>query len=563
MRMKYLLLLVFVITDFAFGVSGGGILDIYTTPNRPVKNEAFELVIKADIVAGEEFRISFGAKDFEVLNRRLIREDLRTLTNNGKITTIQKTGYAYSMVTDKVGSLGVTNIRFESGDKLLAAARFEVVVQSSAPRPKDQFVEVVISKNSIIKGEGIDLRYFLATSIPFISQEVKQYPKLDGFIKRFRDTNPRIERFASGNKVYQRVEVYAARLYPQKIGKIAIDPISVKINYPPGATPQGYSGMSTVASEKIFVEVLDYPIEKLPANFSGLIGNHELEIYRPQQSFNINVPITVRLIVTGPGNLEELVAPPLYVNKNLEDFDVKSEIKTINETTSSKIFDYTYLGRGPLNIADSKLTISMFDPERRQYFEKAVKLPGIIVAANGGASNSTSIVDSGEEKSMPNASKKTDKNLASKIDHLMPPEFILRRDTINYFKSANVVIAIVSFLILLSFFIQRPENDPLIKKISGQIALMKKKGVVYSSLYNLIFDSKAALLSTEDVAISTQLSLSEIIEKSQLSDNAKKYFQVLISRCENETFNNKQEKINFRNNYFKEIVSLIRRKKIK
>jgi len=92
---------------------------------------------------------------------------------------------------------------------------------------------------------------------------------------------------------------------------------------------------------------------------------------------------------------------------------------------------------------------------------------------------------------------------------------------------------------------------------------MKKKGVVYSSLYNLIFDSKAALLSTEDVAISTQLSLSEIIEKSQLSDNAKKYFQVLISRCENETFNNKQEKINFRNNYFKEIVSLIRRKKIK
>ncbi len=560
--MKWLLLALLVVFNFVRGQTGQGQLEVYSSPSNPVKNEPFELTIKGSVPSGLNFRISFGARDFEVLSRKIINEEPSTKMLNGQVVSVQKVGYSYSLITQKSGLLSINNIRLEAENHLLAMAKYEINVQNAPPRSKDQFLEVVVAKKAIIKNEGFNLKYYLLTATPFLSQEVKQYPKLDSFIKRFYDINPRIESVVRDGRVYSRAEVYSARLYSKKIGKVEIDPISIKVTYPKKVSSQIFGNIVTLASEKVFIDVADFPVANFPPNFTGLIGEHRINLTTANTFYNINEPISVKLIVTGPGNLEELSAPSLYVNKDLEDFDVKMEMSAVNETTMTKTFEYTYLGRSKLTLPESKLVLSMLNPESGNYFAQTVKLPAITIG-NGNSNNSgetTNAVNENPSSLPAKNNPSTMENTTPLADHLFPPEFISSFDKMNFLKMANIIISAIIFLIIISFVIKRGENDLFVKKIAIQINKIKKSGINYSSLYNIIYDSKDALLSdhSENKA---EFKLKDIVERSLLSENAKKYFQVLISRSENETFNKKNEKISFRKKYFQEILSLVKRQK--
>ena len=91
-------------------------------------------------------------------------------------------------------------------------------------------------------------------------------------------------------------------------------------------------------------------------------------------------------------------------------------------------------------------------------------------------------------------------------------------------------------------------------EIKNEIALLKKNGINYSGLYKII-----SLLDKNNSLLQSGVSITKVIEESQLSSDAKSYFKKLFQICEERTFGIKKESqnMNFEMKYFREIFKLI------
>ena len=91
------------------------------------------------------------------------------------------------------------------------------------------------SKEKVYLGEGIDVHYYLYAKAPIVSSELREYPKLNNFIKRFVDvSSATVDRVNHAGEIYNRHPIYAARVYPEKVGKLQLDSVKMRIRGPHG-----------------------------------------------------------------------------------------------------------------------------------------------------------------------------------------------------------------------------------------------------------------------------------------------------------------------------------------
>ena len=71
-------------------------------------------------------------------------------------------------------------------------------------------------------------------------------------------------------------------------------------------------------------------------------------------------------------------------------FDTKSEVTELGTSAAKKVFEYTYLARGPMSIKARELSIAYFDPSSGRYIEKKITVPGIEVSGVAAVANTPS-----------------------------------------------------------------------------------------------------------------------------------------------------------------------------
>ena len=166
-------------------------------------------------------------------------------------------------------------------------------------------------KKTLYLGEGITVRYFLYSKVPVNSVDIKKYPKLNNFLKRFLQEQERSERVSVDGQLYLRTQIYAAKLFPEKPGEVKIDPLELSASYPVvrSGDPFGTFGLNrnfktkTIASETVKLQVLPLP-QPVPENFTGLVGKHDFNLQFGQTKMIVNEPLEVKLTVAGGGALE-------------------------------------------------------------------------------------------------------------------------------------------------------------------------------------------------------------------------------------------------------------------
>ncbi len=492
-------------------------MKVEVSPSRPVAGEVFQAIFRVFTESEEEPSINFTPFRVEVVGKNNQGIKTSTLYANGKFTSTREMTIVYDLAATSTGTAGLRDITVQVNGKSIRhpAVTFNVLKEPEVAA--DVFVMAEVPKTTVFVGEGIVVRYFLYHKTPVRNVDIKKYPKLNGFLKRFLQEPERSERVSVDGQLYIRTQLYAAKLFPEKMGELKIDPLqlSATITISQSGDPFGTFGfggttkLRTIQSETIKLEVRPLPEAGRTEAFTGLVGKHEFDLQVNNAKLIVNEPLEVKLTVSGNGALENLEAPTLIKHQDLEEFESNGDLKIMDADQATKVFDYTYLPKANMSIPATFVNLSYFDPDTSRYETVHLPMPEIVVA---GASQKA-------ERQKPKE-QETKSDTSVKIPQ-MPKEMagpILAHASAwrNWLSYVNGGLALLASIIALSLVFKR---DKLPSFSSTTIPSRFKKGE---------FELSEFVKWVSPLIAKTGKGPMALIKESELSSDAKTYFIDLL-----------------------------------
>lgn len=560
---KLIIILLSVFSFFALAED----VDVTVEPKEAIINESFFVTFKVKTSGDEEPFISFTPYGASVLGKRSQGVSISTIVINGKFTTTKEQAVVYELLAERTGQVYLRNVKVDVGGRSIPVKEVRITVLNEPRRVPDAFMEAEASKTKVFLGEGLDVNYYLYFKSSISANDVKEFPKLNKFIKRFHHINSPVETVQYKGQVLKRILAYSARLYPEKVGTAILDPMKISVQI----LENEYGGFGfgnqrfknkDLASPIIEIQVLPLPTEGVPSSFTGLVGEHEFSLSVPKTKYVVNEPIEIKLEARGKGALENLDAPVIYSDNNLEQFDTKSEVTEMGPQAAKKIFEYTMLARGPLNIPGRELALAYFDPSSGRYIEKKIAVPPLTVS---GVAVAETKAPPAEVQSTPAPLPGTSflnglfggaKEITPNAPGLVGPLFRDAGLTGYLFPFVNGFLALTFLLIGAQWFYVEHKGQGKERNGSARamIKALKKKGLSYSEVYQLL-----AMLDVNNKMASGGISVVNVVEESKLSKEAKDYFKEVLNTTEQVSFGNKTaaRKLNFNGKYFSELLKYI------
>ncbi len=560
--MLYLnILICFLLSSVAIAEST---LDIELNPKEPVLEEPFKVNFVIHSKNGDNPIINFETTSgLEVISRGNSQVSTRTSFVNGKMTHERKVVVSYDVVASKVGISFIKNIKASMGSENFKHNNLSVKVLKVPRSAVSLFVRAEVAKDQYYVGEAILVRYYLynKSNISMSGTDLKKFPRLDKFLKRYHQENPTPERIQIGNNLFERRVIYTAQLFGEKPGQYKIDPISLSARYSERRSDPfgglGFGGLrlgrgktKTLRSKYINLDILPLPEEGKPSDFTGLVGKHDFKLTYNKTKYLSNEPIELQLIVTGPGALELFEAPKIFKNKEIEEFETSADLKINQDFSATKDFEYTYLGRKSVTIPKRVLSFSFFDPASKTYQTKDIVVETFEVVAVGNS------VEVDSEDINPRIDKKlsnSENEISYKLKDtslIMEPVFKAMNTFVYYSKHLIIILGILTALLLFGFIFKIVTKKE--KKIIDLFEKIRRDGLSYKKLI-LLFDQ-----------ISYGENLESKIKNSSLSHKTQIYFlelQEKMSLDYKKKSNSKNESIKLKSVYLKDIGKKLRSKK--
>lgn len=543
--MKALALIFLFLTTLAFADE----VKIELNPSKPVAGEVFQAYFRIFTDSDEEPSVNFSPSNVEVVGKSNQGVSTRTIYANGKLTVTREITLVYELVSAKYGTAWLRDITVQLGPKTLRHSSLSITVLKEAQELGDVFVMADVPKKRVYIGEGIVARYYLYRKVDVNSIDIKKYPKLNNFLKRFLQEPERPERVTVDGNLYVRTQIYAAKLFPEKVGELKIDPLQLTATYSSSNIndPFGAFGMNrdfktkTLTSETIKVEVIPLP-EPLPPHFTGLVGQHDFQAQFGQSKLIVNEPLEIKLTVSGVGALENLEAPDLIKNPALEEFESNGDLKIADADHATKTFDYTFLAKENLKLPAKEVQLSYFDPNSGRYVPTTINIPEIIIAGGqaGSPKKDEPVQDEKKSTSSPNI-EDTMKDLAA-------PLSLEEWQWKSWLPLLNLVLAGLALVISI-FWIAREKKFSPIAFQRDVPAVFKKNE----------FELREFVKWMDPLIKTTGKSPGSIIKESPLPEESKRYFIDLLSANDYKDYSSKKTQMEYKYQagHFKELSRYI------
>ena len=538
-----------------------GKLEVNVIPKNPVLDQPFKVEFVITIDEGSDPVINFKpSSNLEIISRGNSSMSSRTSYINGKMTYERKITLAYDLVASTNGFGFLRNVTAEINGEVIKHPNVRVHILKQAAKPQSIFVRAETDKETYYVGESIVVRYYIynKSTVPLNSVEIKKFPKLDKFLKRYHVEKNIPNRVTIDGEVFMKRVHYTAQLFATKPGMHDVDPISLQVRYSAGRIdPFGGFGFGrlgdyktqTIRSPKLELNIIPLPLEGRPENFTGLVGEHNFTMDANKTKFLANEPMEFNLIVEGSGALELFEAPKLILESTVEEFESGADLELKPDFSARKVFDYTYLGRENILIDKYDIPLNYFDPEKKIYVEKNISLGPLEVVGIGSPkptikSENTKITDLSKSQN-----SILDRQGFRERKNTFEPLYKSINSFIYYSKHFVVVIyalCLILLVYLVFIYINRMKN-----KTYNVFDSIYKRGVTYKSLVKIF----SMIDSDED--------MKEIIKSSDLTNDSREYFINLIEELNVAYSENKPyKKINIKKKYFKQLEKFIRKNEL-
>ena len=372
------------------------------------------------VEVGEQFRLQFvlNAKgssfsepnitDFQVLSGPNTSSSSSIQWVNGKMSQSTTYTYTFILMADHEGKFTIPSATIKSGSKTYQSnpITIEVVAGSrpsasngsqggqqgggSAPATTtnpdlssdDLFVAITVDKKKLYQGQ-----YLVATIKLYIRNkdvsgfEDVKFPPFTGFWSSDLEAPQQIEllRENVNGQIYNTGLLKKVLLMPQRSGELIIDPMEITVlsrtrvrSNNPFDDFFGGSYRTTpykLASKPVKINVDPLPAGK-PADFSGGVGNFTLNASVDKTEVKANEAVTLKLKVSGTGNLKFINNIKVDFPPDIDVYDPKTtqNIKTDASGMSGSVtFDYLFIPRYAGNYRIAPITFSYFDTKTKTY----------------------------------------------------------------------------------------------------------------------------------------------------------------------------------------------------
>ncbi|MRX63029.1 BatD family protein [Maribacter luteus] len=261
-----------------------------------------------------------------------------------------------------------------------------------------------VSKTNPYMNEAISVVYKLYVS-PSI--RVSNYRPLDNpKYNNFWSQDIPVQRLNAENgtfkgKNYRYVVLKRIVLYPQKSGKLDIEPLSLDVTVEVPTNKRDFFGgrvytqiNKTVSAGNRTINVKPLPSAGKPANFGGAVGDFDFKVTTSKTSLNASESLQAIVEVSGQGNLKlfQLPAPELPSSLEVYDPEHNEDVRTTLAGMQGKISDsYTivpsFKGKYPV----PSISFSYFNPKTVSY--QTINSEEILINVIQGPTNSSNPIN--------------------------------------------------------------------------------------------------------------------------------------------------------------------------
>ena len=472
-----------------------------SAPPNLAMGEQFRLTYTISNKDVEDFRVGNIPDAFEVLigPNRSVQSSYQMI--NGKTSSTSSITFTYIVVATKKGTFTIPPAHVVVDGKTIASNSIKITVSDKgqsggsnvSPRARDDdgaemrdagsrisgsdlFIKVSANKRRVYEQEPILLTYKVYTLVSLTQLEGKM-PDLKGFHTQEVDL-PQQKSFkveTVNGRPYRTVTWSQYVMFPQITGRLQIPSITfngivVQQNRnidPFEAFFNGGSGYIEVKKQILApgIEVQVDPLPQRPANFSGGVGKFSISAQLDKTDVKANDPISLRVIISGTGNLKLIKQPEVAFPKDFDKYDAKITDKTKltpNGLEGSMIYDILAVPRHQGKYEIPPIEFTYFDTETKRY--ETVRSEGFTLSVAKGSGSSSVSDFTGQE----------DLQLLNKdIRHIKTGD--TRQHSLDdfFFGSTGYLVSIIVLaLVFISLFVifrQRAiENANITKRRAGK-----------------------------------------------------------------------------------------------
>ena len=317
------------------------------------------------------------------------------------VSSFSKT-YTYFLTPKSKGILSIGQAQITINGEVYKTSPIEVQVTEAVKKPNDpdnidyltdENIHLIaeISNNSPYLNEGISVVYKLYFRNPISINDVQELesPTYGDFWSSKINIG-RIQVDPRGQykgEPYNEVVWQKVVLYPQKSGKLTIEPLTLNLQLSVPSNRRDLfgrrilkQGQKTITSGRRTLNIKPLPTSGQPENFTGAVGQFDFDVILSKDALKASESFQAKIKVSGKGNLNLFQLPEINVPNTLEVYEPerKETIKTTLSGTEGTVEEnYTivpqYQGKYPI----PPVSFSYFDPKAKNY--KTVRSQELLV----------------------------------------------------------------------------------------------------------------------------------------------------------------------------------------
>lgn len=541
------------------------------------------------VAVGDQFRLSFVVsstdikdfraptiKGFDVLMGPSRSQQSSVQIINGNTTSTRSVTFTYILLATSEGTYTIPGATITAdGDEMISnSVQVKVLpadqangissggVDNSASTGNssisnsDIFVVGNVNKTTVYEQEAILLTYKIYTAIDLRGFDNVKLPDFKGFhsqeVELSNDRKWELEHYRGRN--YRSTIYRQFLLFPQQTGDLTIDAArfdasiaqASQVTDPFDAFFNGRNSYVEVKKSlftpKLSIKVNPLPQPK-PESFSSGVGDFSMTSSINSTHIQTNDAITIKVVISGTGNLKLISNPEVKFPEDFEIYDPKVESTsqlTNNGITGSTTIEYLAIPRNPGKYKIPAITFSYFDINTKSY--KTLTTEEYQIQVDKGEGSATQTIS--------NFSKEDLKVLNQDIRFIEQNEVTLTPRGDYFFGTLSYwlyyIIPLIIFIVVYALYRKRIADNANIAQMktkkANKVAIkrMKKAGKLLNNnqkdaFYDEVLQALWGYVSDKlniPVSMLSKDNIEDKLKQYGVSDNLIKDFIEVLNNCE-------------------------------
>ena len=322
--------------------------------------------------------------DFRILGGPNLSSSFHMI--NGKTT--RRTSYSFVLSPRKTGTFTIGSATVEVKGKTYKTEPLKITVKKGSSRSSDpndprniaarqSFFEPLVTKTELYQGEPLVTTYKVYYKSSIEMPEILEEPDFSGFYQDNIKLDIRGKRDEYRGQSMKSAVLKRMVLIPQKSG--SLDPGNIEMRIPTNVPTRQrdffgrrvYKKVDNIVRKQFpRLRVKPLPETGKPASFNGAVGDYKVDVQLSKTDVSVDESITLKVTISGSGNLELFELPEPDFPRAFEAYDPKysQNIQTgIYGMKGRKTYEYLLVPRYNGTYKIPPIVFSYFNPKTEAY----------------------------------------------------------------------------------------------------------------------------------------------------------------------------------------------------